>query len=104
MTPSTATRERAAELHTAWRDAEDEIWEAEDSGVSGERLFSLEEDADEKRDAYRRFAEDSNCLLMEDVCGLHLRCARTGLPLVVWDQIKENANNDIYLVEKVDAA
>lgn len=98
MTPSTELRERAAELHTAWRDAEDVIWEAEDAGIAGADLMALEEDADTKRSEYLAFTEEHSVPLLECVSGLHLRCVRTGIPLVISDEVEERENGELALL------
>lgn len=100
MTPSIELRNMAAELHEAMTKAEDVYRDGRDHGeelaVQG-WLAEMECDA---RNAYDTFGDRHGFHLRTDASGLFLRCAETGIPLVIGDEYDELETGECVLVKR----
>ena len=101
---SIAKRKAAAELHTAWTASEEAIYAAEDANASPAEIQALEEAADRAREAYLRFSWENEINLMEDSSGLHLKCAKTGVPLLIGDKVEEIGDTGEFVLKATEAA
>jgi hypothetical protein len=94
-TTSFEIRERLASAHALMTEAEDVLREAEDHG---ERLS--DEDVASAKAGYEDLCEYYGAELVTDASGLFLRCAETGIPLVIGDEIEELKNGEMIIVRR----
>lgn len=96
MTPSIELRNMAAERHDALTRFEDLLLMAEDNGDSQDQS----EWRYEVEWLYESFCQKHGFRLMTDASGLFLRCASSGIPLVVGDNTSELGDGELILVKQ----
>lgn len=100
MTPSIEIRNMAALYHAAMTNAEDEILKAEDEGMGEDVRGKLIGASLALSGIYEDFCKEQGFELVTDASGLFLRCAETGIPLVIGDEYDELETGECVLVKR----
>lgn len=100
MTPSIELRNMAAELHEKLSRAEDWHRELVDRLPGDIAVIWAESKAEMRREQYVAFCRDHGFMLKTDASGLFLRCAETGIPLVIGDEYDELETGECVLVKR----
>jgi hypothetical protein len=100
MTPSIELRNMAAELHDAATNADDAILKAEDAEASEATMNDLDMASLHAWEVYFAFSDSAGFELVTDASGLFLRCAETGIPLVIGDEYDELETGECVLVKR----
>lgn len=98
MTPSRELRNMAAKRHDMMTTAEDRFRMEQDGELdlrgNGYNLYI------QHAAAYRDFCKEQGFDLVTDASGLFLRCAETGIPLVIGDEYDELETGECVLVKR----
>lgn len=104
MTPSSEIRNMAADLHDAASKADDLMREADDAGRNEESISDLDRACMDAWKAYYDFTEANDMELTSDASGLCIRCAKTGIPICITDEIEDLDSGEVAIREAAYAA
>jgi hypothetical protein len=93
-------RERAASYRKSIEDIQDALIDAEDRGFRDEIEEGTVEAIATLEHAYKQFCSEHGFRLLTDASGLFLRCAETGIPLVIGDEYIETYTGECVLVKR----
>jgi hypothetical protein len=98
--PPIEVRNAAAMQHAAMTASEDDLSRAEDEEMDQRTLDGLNAAIDALRRNYEDICAEHGFQLLTDASGLFLRCAETGIPLVIGDEYDELETGECVLVKR----